>query len=195
MSLSWNVVTALSLPGKLPSEVWMSLLFGFFWRLLCWWWFLTVVFSFLLCWWICTSLVLCWQSHCAAFSLLKANGTSVQWWRRDAPGKGAGQTSFLAKEQAVSLALLSCSDLKNNSVFVRSQQSLCSARQNSRLFIWRATAHPSAFLLQAHSWAFSSPCPNQQRDTSPLSFPSPPFHASDYVARSHPAFVSWHAEA
>jgi len=65
--------------------------------------------------------------------------------------KGLGQAAFVVKEQAVSLTLLSSSDLKNNLAFVRLQKLLSSERQHSHLFSWRARAYLSAFLLQAHS--------------------------------------------
>lgn len=45
--------------------------------------------------------------------------------------KGLRQASCMVNEQAVSLALLSCSDLKNNLPFVRFQGLLNSEAQNS----------------------------------------------------------------
>lgn len=136
-----------------------------FWRLLCCC-CLMVVFSFLLCLRICMSLVLWRRSHQLAsavcsFLLIECKQTVLQYI--DGGGifqeRGLGQTSCMVNEQAVSLALLSCLDLKNNLPFVRFQKLLSLERQNSHLFSWRARAHLSSFLLQAHSWAFSSPCP------------------------------------
>lgn len=89
--------------------------------------------------------------------------------------EGLGQAACLVNEQALSLALFSCSDLKNNLPFVRFRKLLSSERQNSDLFSWHARAHLSAFLLQAHSSAFS-PCPKlAARTPSCCSFQDPSF--------------------
>lgn len=195
--------------GKLPSEIWMSLLFVF-WRLLCCCCFWMVVLPSPLCLRICTSLVLCWQSHwsvksslqqCAACSLLNTNNTSVHWWWRAIPGKGAG-ADFWYDNRAGSF---SCFTLlfrpsEQFAICKIPQMIVLGERQNSGLFSWHARAHQSSFVLQAHSWAFSSPCPKPRTRIHPAVISNTTLSCfwlqpwTD-VSWSNPAFVSWHAES
>lgn len=147
----------------------MSLLFGFWKLLCCCCCFLMVVFSFLLClgivhpWCFANNPTSLWGAPSAICSFLHVECKQTVLQCIDGGGifqeKGLGQTSFMVNERAVSLALLSCSDLKKNLAFVGFQKLSSSGRQKSYLFSWRTRTHLSAFLLQAHSWAFSSPCP------------------------------------
>lgn len=151
--------------GKLPSEIWIPLLFVF-WRLLSCCCFFMIALPFPVCLRSCTSLVPCRQSHhsvrrslqpCAACSLLDPNKQSLCALMTEPSG--------MLVKQGAALALLSCSDLKNSFPFGRFQKDtiqiiLLGERQNSGLFSLFMPGHIwSSFALQAHSWAFSSPCP------------------------------------